>query len=217
MNSINKFLVVSAIVAGVVSGSYAQAFNAVNAVSQASRAVSSNSDAASIKSGSKAYATTASIIWSESYNNGSSHLLKWGTSISALNSSVNLLPFNSNTDITTTITGLTASTKYYLQLYRVYNGVTSILSNTFRTAAAASAVLNPGHVTRVEHKNVSLEAYSLDGRLVSIRAANQGTDLVGIASAFKTAGEILPGSYIIVGKDNKTGATLFSTKQILSK
>ena len=81
-------------------------------------AVTSASGKFKIKSG-QAYATSAKITWWDYYDDGDQQAFKYGTT-TAYGSTINLLPFTGQTDITTTIENLTPNTKYYLQVYRTF-------------------------------------------------------------------------------------------------
>jgi hypothetical protein len=89
--------------------------------------------------GGQAFTDYAEVQWKDDYNNGSTHLLKYGTSQS-YGSEINLFPFARRTTITTTISDLTPGTLYYGQFYRVYEGSARTTNFQFTTYAVTTVV-----------------------------------------------------------------------------
>lgn len=66
------------------------------------------------------YPTSAIIKWWDYYNNGEKHMLYWGKTADKYTDSMDLKPFNRQTDVYDTIKNLTPNTKYYCEIYRTY-------------------------------------------------------------------------------------------------
>ena len=102
-----------------------QSYNIIDAVTSASGKLN--------LIGGDAYPTFAVIRWKDAYNNGTEHLIKYGTT-SSFGSQINLKPFSANTVVIDTLPDLTAGTRYYGQFYRTYKGHSYTTDFSFTTA-----------------------------------------------------------------------------------
>jgi hypothetical protein len=140
----------------------AQSFNPVDATTSASGKLK-------LISG-KAYATSADITWSDEYNSGTVHLIKWGRT-SSYGNQINLKPFAKQRSISTTLTGLEAETGYVAQFYRVHEGRAYATNFTFTTVGTPSASSpRPGALSQsamVFSGSHEVEIFTLSGSRLS--------------------------------------------------
>jgi hypothetical protein len=182
-------------------------FNAIDAVTSASGRL--------VIKGGKAYATTADIIWNDFYSDGTQQLLKWGPSLTALANQKNLLPFTKSTDITTTITGLSAKTKYYFQFYRVYEGVTHLTNDSLTTFSATAVQVPRCYSWAAPQQDLSIDIYTLAGRLVRSLKTGERSDPISILNWARQYQGLAPGIYLIQFKEQGSGVRLYSMRQVI--
>lgn len=140
----------------------AQSFNAVDATTSASGKLK-------LISG-KAYATSADITWSDEYNSGTVHLIKWGKT-SSYGNQINLKPFTKQRSTTTTLSGLEPATAYVAQFYRVHEGRAYTTNFSFATLSATTALTPryavPSSAVMVLNQSHAVEFFTLSGSRIS--------------------------------------------------
>lgn len=190
----------------------AQRFNTIDAVTSASKTFK--------VVGGKAYATSAQITWWEYYNNATQELLKWGLSAQSLTNQKNLKPFTASNNVTTTITGLTADTKYYGQFYRPYQGINYVVNFSFTTSpgTAINSSDSPKIQSVINPEAAITDLYSIAGKLIfSSRtmqvALNGNADRSAIPENILSV--VPEGSYILILKDIKNGSILTTSRFVL--
>jgi len=158
--------------------------------------------------GGQAYENRADITWKDGYNNGSQHLLKWGTTTSYGNQ-INLKPFPRNSSVTTSISGLVAGTKYYGQFFRYYEGrarTTNFEFTTYGTQTAISS-MGLGHNAIIVTSLSETTVYNMSG----IRIATISADELQKVNQGKTSlisPHLSAGKYIAITKDLVSGKTI---------
>ncbi|MCX7727419.1 MAG: hypothetical protein N2053_11305 [Chitinispirillaceae bacterium] len=145
------------------------------------------------------YPTKAIIKWWDYYNNGDKHMLYWGKTENKYTDSMDLKPFNRQTDVYDTIKNLSPGTKYYCEIYRTYTRKNSVVHTKFTfTTPNETAVLYNGIKNRDFLMKEKITIFSVNGKKV-----------VEIDASFLTLSQIknyiatiVPkGVYIIVAKN----------------
>jgi hypothetical protein len=175
-------------------------------------AVTSASGKFKIKSG-QAYATSAKITWWDYYDDGDQQAFKYGTT-TAYGSTINLLPFTGQTDITTTIENLTPNTKYYLQVYRTFDGIEYKTNTTFTTFNGSSVKQPvPDAGLAVDLRDKIVEAYLPNGVCAASLRIPKGSSLMLLDDRLMSALNLRSGIYLFVVKDREQGAIISRVKK----
>jgi hypothetical protein len=174
-------------------------------------AVSSASSLFRIISG-KAYKTSAQITWWDYYNNGSQHVLKYGTS-SSYGQQINLKPFTANTNVTTTIPNLQPGTKYYIQFYRFYEGQAHSTNDTFVTFSETMIRPQRGQnaIPANELGGKTIDIYLPDGKRIVSYSIPAGSTRHLFEQGISKRFGLQNGVYLFVVRDREK--ILFRTKK----
>jgi hypothetical protein len=149
----------------------------------------------------QAYATSAQITWWDYYSDGEQQAFKYGTT-TMYGTTIDLLPFTNQTNITTTIPNLSPNTKYYLQIYRVYEGTSHLTNHTFTTFNGTGIKQPvPGASLALDLRDKVVEAYLPNGVRAASMLIPKGGFAVRLDARLTRTFDLQSGVYLFVVKE----------------
>lgn len=141
---------------------FAEEYNEIDAVTSSSTRFKIH--------GGKVYKTYAEVEWEDYYSNGTVHELLWGES-SSFGKTINLLPFQSKTTVTTKIEGLTPGKTYQAAIHRVYPRKSKDITTKFEFTAPDDAVpvneVKKNNYSPVLEKGTYVALFTISGEKIA--------------------------------------------------